>query len=161
MKVNQEKETAEVLELQNKRLSYDKDTGSLVWKYGRNKGKVQGTKDGGYIRVTLQSRDYYQHRVAWAIYYGYWPTKIIDHRDRNKSNNRIDNLREVSEQKNITNVGLRSTNTSGVKGVSWSKAMGKYRQDICVNYKLINLGFFNTIEEAIQARSKAELEYFK
>lgn len=161
MKVNQEKETAEVLELQNKRLSYDKDTGNLVWKDGRNKWKVQGTKDGGYIRVTLQSRDYYQHRLAWAIYYGYWPTKIIDHRDRNKSNNRIDNLREVSEQKNINNVGLRSTNTSGVKGVSWSKALGKYRQDICVNYKLINLGFFNTIEEAIQARSKAELEYFK
>lgn len=161
MKVNQEKETAEILELQNKRLSYDKDTGSLVWKDGRNKGKVQGTKDGGYIRVTLQNRDYYQHRLIWAMYHGYWPTKIIDHRDRNKSNNRIDNLREVSEQKNITNVGLRSTNTSGVKGVSWSKALGKYRQDICVNYKLINLGFFNTIEEAIQARSKAELEYFK
>ena len=161
MKVNLEKETEDTLQLQKSRLQYSPETGQLTWLNGKNKGKLQGSLSKGYIRVSLKSREYYQHRLQWAIYYVCWPTGIVDHIDRNKQNNRIDNLRQVTEQQNRVNTGTRSTNTTGVIGVSYVSQSNKYRQDICVDYKLINLGFFNSIVEAAQARLAAEEKYFK
>ena len=58
------------------------------------------------------------------------------------------------------NKGLQKRNTSGHKGVSWDKSKNKWYTYITVNYKLINLGRFSILEDAIEARKKAEIKYF-
>ena len=84
----------------------------------------------------------------------------IDHKDRNKGNNKIDNLRLVTTSENLRNVGKLSNNTSGVKGVSFYKSLGKYRAQIFVNGKRFHLGYFTSFEDAAAARRAAELKYW-
>lgn len=81
----------------------------------------------------------------------------IDHRDQNKLNNKRKNLRVVPEHVNQRNVGLRSTNRSGVKGVSWSKRAGKWRVDIRDGDVQRCVGYYASIEAAVVARKQAEL----
>lgn len=71
-------------------------------------------------------------------------------------NNNIENLRAASKNLNAINTGLPKNNTSGVKGVSWNKACGKWSAQIKVNGKKIHLGTFTNIEDARQARQTAE-----
>lgn len=78
--------------------------------------------------------------------------KSWDHIDRNTFNNRRYNLRPATMSENATNRSLQKNNTSGVKGVYWHKGMQKWRAQINVNKKRINIGYFNTIEEATIAR---------
>lgn len=79
----------------------------------------------------------------------------VDHENRNTLDNRRVNLRRCNGSQNNYNTGLTSRNTSGHKGVSFHKASGKWRAQICANYKCRLLGFFNSAEEAAQARNAA------
>ena len=85
---------------------------------------------------------------------------IVDHINRNPLDNRKNNLRIVNNQQNSMNKGAQKRNTSGHKGVSWDKSRNKWYTYITVNYKLINLGRFSILEDAIEARKKAEIKYF-
>ena len=85
---------------------------------------------------------------------------MVDHINRNPLDNRKSNLRIVNNQQNSMNKGHQKRNTSGHKGVSWDKSRNKWYAYITVNYKLINLGRFNILEDAIKARKKAEIKYF-
>lgn len=85
---------------------------------------------------------------------------VVDHINRNPLDNRKCNLRICTQQQNQTNHGVSSNNTSGTTGVYWSKAKNKWNVRIQVNYKQIHLGYFDTLEEAIEVRKKAEIEYF-
>lgn len=107
------------LETLKKLVSYDPDTGIFTWLPGtRRAGKVAGCPDDrGYVAISIAGRKYWAHRVAWLYVYGEWPSDLIDHRDRNRSNNRIKNLRMASKSKNGANRPPPSTNTSGFKGV--------------------------------------------
>lgn len=103
-------------------LRYDKDSGKLYWtvapngriKVGQEAGTI--TKEG-YKRITYKGRTYLVHRIIWFLEYGYWPS-VLDHVDRDKLNNRIENLREATYSQNRYNIPRRSHNTSGYKGVS-------------------------------------------
>lgn len=88
--------------------------------------------------------------------------EIIDHIDRNKLNNRRKNLRITSQSKNIFNSPIRSNNTTGITGVVIEFVAGKkmYRAQISKNYQNINLGRYEMIEDAIEARRNAEIKYF-
>jgi hypothetical protein len=83
----------------------------------------------------------------------------VDHKNHNPADNRWCNLFEVSHQTNGRNQPLHKNNTSGRTGVGWDHKSGCWRADIGVNYRLINLGFFNTFEEAVKARKAAEKRY--
>lgn len=83
------------------------------------------------------------------------PVDQIDHRDRNKLNNRFANFREVSNGQNQQNVGLRKSNTTGVKGVCPMPG-SVWKAYISINSKQIKLGSFKTIEAAAAARRRAE-----
>ena len=85
---------------------------------------------------------------------------MVDHINRNPLDNRKSNLRIVNNQQNSMNKGHQKRNTSGHKGVSWDKSRNKWYAYITVNYKLINLGRFSILEDAIEARKKAEIKYF-
>jgi hypothetical protein len=110
-------------------LDYDPKTGIFTWKVGRGGrrfGRVAGNKrSDGYIKIQIDGRSYLAHRLAWLYIYGYLPEHDVDQIDRDPSNNRIDNLREVSRTCNLRNCGNHSSNTSGVKGVSFHKQRGK------------------------------------
>ena len=83
-----------------------------------------------------------------------------DHHDRNKLNNRRENLVPCTEQENARNKSIPSNNTSGVIGVSWSKQCQNWESYIVINRQKIHLGRFDNKDDAIKARLIAEKKYF-
>ena len=146
-------------------LSYDPETGIFTRKVRTSTrvkvGDVAGSADGiGYLRIRLQSRKYKAHRLAWLYTYGEWPKDQIDHINRNRSDNRIANLREVTNKQNGQNRSKPSSNTSGYQGVHWNKQSSKWQVKIKHNCKDIHLGYFAYLEEAISTRKAAEKLYW-
>jgi len=151
-------------------LDYDPVTGVFKWKWrddvrkrdnSRYAGKAAGSvQPDGYVKITINKRLYRAHRLAWLFVYGEWPQKDLDHRDGDRANNRIANLRPATSQENNRNVGLRADNTTGIKGVYWRTDRGKFRAEIRTDGKHLHLGSFDTLAEAIAARIAAEIEYF-
>lgn len=86
--------------------------------------------------------------------------KHYDHIDRNEFNNLESNLRPCTQQENSRNRSIRSNNKSGVTGVYWDKNTSKWRANIVVNGKTIQLGRFINKQDAIRARLLAEKHYF-
>ena len=76
----------------------------------------------------------------------------IDHIDNNPQNNNISNLRWATDSQNNQNKSMMTNNTSGVKGVCWSKASNKWMSRINIDGIAIHLGVFTDIEDAKQAR---------
>lgn len=139
-------------------LDYDPETGIFVWKVSRRK-RLQGVKAGrisnkGYVQISIDDKRYSAHRLAWLVYYGEFPNGWLDHINRNKSDNRISNLRIATNQQNQFNQGLPSNNTSGFKGVVWNKNQGKWNAAMTLNGKRHHLGTFETKEEASAAYEK-------
>lgn len=162
-KVGSEIGTELTQELLKKFLDYNPDTGIFTWKaryitnikVGSIAGGVQGTlPDKGYRVITLLGTNYSAHRLAWLYVYGNFPDKQIDHINHNRDDNRIANLREVSNHTNMKNKSKYTTNTTGYSGVEQHGNNWKAR--IGVNGTKVLLGVFRTIEEAIAARKAAE-----
>lgn len=146
-------------------LHYDPATGIFTLKVGSanqvKAGNIAGSPTGlGYLQIKLQSRNYKAHRLAWLYVYGEWPEDQLDHINRNRSDNRIANLRDVSHKQNGQNRSKRSDNTSGHPGICWHKQNSKWRARIKHNQKLTHLGYFENLEEAIAARKAAEKIYW-
>lgn len=158
----------------NKFLRYELNTGLLYWlprplswfkTEGAGKawnkrfaGAQAFTGDmNGYRHGAINGKMYAAHRVAWALYYGYWPENTIDHINGIKNDNRIINLRDVSNAINSRNAKMRSSNVSGYNGVAWYEARGKWIANIMMDGKRKHLGLFVDIEDAISARKAAEV----
>lgn len=141
---------------------YDPETGILLWKkpkYGRRKNGVAGGLDNkGYTQVTYNKKKYLVHRLAFLWMKGYNPENNIDHIDRNPSNNKWNNLREVSHQCNMQNKTCAYTNKSGVCGVQKSGKYG-WAAFIRENGKLIYIGYSANLDKAVMLRWKAEVAY--
>lgn len=133
---------------------YSHDTGEFKYKikYSKfNRGDVAGSKHNrGYRVIRFRGKAILAHHAAWFFAYGYWPVEI-DHRDNDKTNNAISNLRLCSRSQNQCNMPIRSNNTSGFKGVSWSKQKNKWRAKCILNGVEYNGGFFDDIESANNA----------
>jgi hypothetical protein len=84
----------------------------------------------------------------------------IQHGTMSFVDNRISNLRSVTSSQNSMNRAIQSNNTSGIIGVVWDKAMGKWRSLIQIDKKLIHLGLYDNIDFAVAARQQAERKYF-
>jgi len=138
-------------------LHYDELTGIFRWKidiaYNVKKGTIAGTKNlNDYICIWLNNKKYAAHILAWFYVHGYWSEYILDHKDRVRSNNAMSNLREVSQSCNLRNTGNAKDNTSGVKGVSWSKKMKKWKSSILRKH----LGYYKDFDDAVCARLAGE-----
>jgi hypothetical protein len=133
----------------------------LGYKCDPNTGKVYGPK--GFELISTDGRGYYDiqsrhfghiksHQFIW-----YWVTKecvdSIDHKNRNKLDNRITNLRSVTNQENSFN--------KECKGHYWYKEKNKWKACISVNNKLIHLGYFNTADEARESYLNGKHKYHK
>ena len=146
-------------------LHYDQETGIFTWKVRTARrvkvGDVAGCQNGlGYLRIMVCSRRYKAHRLAWLYIHGSWPNGQIDHINRDRSDNRIANLRDVTHKQNQQNRSKSSNNTSGHPGVYWYKRDSKWQVKITHNKKDIHLGYFATLEEALSARKAAEKLYW-
>ena len=144
-------------------LTYDPKTGNLIWKQRVSDkvrpGNVAGsTRKDGYRTITIQGNRLLAHRVIWAIHKGEWPAQNIDHINGNPSDNRIENLRDVSQRENIQNLyAAKSHNKLGLLGVVKDKKMFSAR--IVVNGKRINLGNFACPRAAHDAYVEAKKRY--
>lgn len=144
-------------------LTYDNMTGVFTRRVmaGHIKaGSIAGNPDkDGYLRVCLKGGYYKCHRLAWLYMYGEWPDGEVDHINGIRTDNRVSNLRVVSRKENMKNAACPKTNTSGFIGVTWDKSRSKWAAKIMVDQKCLNLGRFDSIDEAISARQEAELKY--
>lgn len=112
----------------------------------------------GYQQGVILRKILYAHRVMWAGVFGSWPD-TIDHINGDRADNRITNLRSVSQQENLRNQSLRADNSSGVVGVNWHSQNGRWRAAITVAGKSLHLGCFDSIEAAASAREDASRKF--
>lgn len=156
---------------------YDPETGVLTWKERprehfateqswrlmnkRCAGKVAGSLHqgkGSYLAICLKGVKFLVHRLIWVWVTGEWPDEV-DHINGDRADNRFCNLRNVSRAENMKNKRLSSANKSGVTGVVWHKAAGKWVAQIRVSGQQYHLGVFETVEEAANVRAAAQREH--
>lgn len=131
--------------------------GQLFWKKPRAKWQSPGDPCGyynqRYWQFKISNKSIFVHRVVYEMHHGDTDSEI-DHIDRDRNNNRIENLRPVSRLENVLNVGIRSDNKSGYKGVSWHKATKSWVAQVNVDGKRKVVGKGDTPEEAAQYYKK-------
>jgi len=143
--------------------TYDGKSGKLFWKIrksirntvGQEVGKLSDT---GYKVVSIDYCRYRVHRIIWFMNYGKWPNEI-DHINHNRTDNRLENLRDVGRKINGKNQSLSKNNKSGYSGVYWSKREQKWKVEIKVDFKKICLGTFKNLKDAVTVRKQAEIDY--
>lgn len=149
-------------------LDYNTITGIFTWKIRpcRNStaqvGDIAGTlRRDGYVLLSFNKKRYFAHRLAWFYVTGNWPINTVDHKDSRKNHNWFSNLREATRNEQEHNQVLRVTNTSGVKGISWSKHAKKWHSYIWLNGKRIYSEHFINKDDAILAVESARINYHK
>jgi len=135
--------------------NYDPDIGIFTRKVkttAKTKiGDVVGYDNkNGYKKISIDNKLYFSHRLAWLYVYGVWPEKGLDHINRNRSDNRLCNLRLANQSENTQNTAIRKNNTSGYKGVTFCKNTNKWISQIMINYKHIYIGKYETPEIAYE-----------
>lgn len=148
-------------------LSYDPDKGVFTNNVKRNSrraapGSVCGSlTTDGYVSIQIANKKYQAHRLAWLYMTGDWPKNELDHINRDRSDNRWANLREVSRIENSWNTGPQRRNTSGHKGVTWHRRNKKWQVQMRVKKQTHYIGQFDSLEDAVLARKTAELRLYE
>lgn len=145
-------------------LDYDPSTGIFRWKVavsnfvrvGSQAGRV---RDDGYRAISFGNRLYLAHRLAWFYVYGFWPSDMLDHINRDRDDNRIANLREATRGQNMQNRAVSPENMSGFKCVQSNK-YNRWTARITIGGKRNRLGWFDTPEEAHAAYMAAARQHF-
>lgn len=143
-------------------LNYDRETGEITWLVNRGSRATKGAIAGylradGYRVIRLNKKTMYAHRIAWWFVYGA-PPALIDHINRNPSDNRISNLRKADRSINAINSKLSARNRSGLKGVSWSKTMKKWRMAFKFRGRTV-YEYFDDLEDAGSRHKVLEHEH--
>lgn len=144
-------------------LHYDPMTGNFHWKRARPGHAVLGRRTGDgrrdhYGRICIDGRRYYAHRLAWLYVYGRWPRYLLDHKNGDRGDNRLSNLRECDNQQNCSHGPIKKNNALGLKGVRRLK--NRYTARITVKSVPIFIGSFATPEEAHAAYCAAAAQHF-
>ena len=147
-------------------LSYDPVTGVFRWLprpvrpeflrtdrgfNTRCAGKIAGCDNGkGYLVIEIDAVGYKAHRLAWLYMTGRWPKDQIDHKNRRRSDNRIENLREATVTENDINGARPHRRVAPYRGLGFNRQNTNkpWNAKIAVNKKRISLGYFATPEEA-------------
>ena len=147
-------------------LDYNPNTGIFYWKKSVGSGvskRAAGQPAGGprskndYILLCVDGKRYYAHRLAWFYVHRVWPVDQIDHKDNNKQNNAICNLREATEAENRGNLKVKQNSKTGIKGI-YPRNEGKYRYTVQVKGK--HCGHFVSLLDAVLAHRDASISTF-
>lgn len=142
---------------------YDEITGFFTFLTGRKKGEIAGFKTSqGYLAISINSKTYLCHRLAWLYVYGCFPLdgKVIDHKNGIRTDNFISNLRMVSYSENVQNQRFAPKNSStGFLGVQRYSLRNCFRARLKVNGKVVFQKNFKTLEEANKAYVLAKRKY--
>lgn len=122
-------------------------------------GKIKGIKWSQLPNGVISNKQFgYLHRRIMG-----YPEEFVDHKDRNRLNNRKTNLRLCTNAENVRNGGIRINNTSGYKGVSWFPNLKKWVAGITLNYRKLHIGYFDSKIDAANAydrmAEKLHLDY--
>lgn len=123
---------------------------SYKWCYSNSGYAMRGYREGNKVKTLLM-----HHLIIGIPLKGY----EVDHINRNKLDNRKENLRVIPHSQNMKNQSKRKSK-SGYTGVWLHKNTGKYEARITVDYKTIYLGVYNTAEEASEIYNQARQKYF-
>lgn len=166
--VNMKRNTTITRERLNELLYYDAISGNFTWIVARNSrgGKIKiGSMAGslshyGYVDIRIDGNLFKAHRLAWFLVHSEWPETDIDHINRDKSDNRISNLRLAGRSQNNVNSGIPRNNTSGYKGVWWHKSNERWVAETKFSGKKVCFGYFRSKEDAAAARSVGMVKLF-
>jgi len=129
------------------------ETGILI---NKKTFKIVGKLDvNGYITTAFNDKTIGVHRIIFCMVHGYLP-KIVDHLNRDRSDNRIENLREISATGNSINSKVSKNHISGIKGITWSTDSHCWKVAIIYKGKSRFLGHFRNFINAVKARHYAE-----
>lgn len=136
--------------------------GFLYWKITRCSLALKGSKAGclngrNYYVVGIDRKKYLVHRIIWAMH-GNEPVEVLDHVNGDTTDNRIQNLRAATFTSNMCNMKRSKRNFSGIKGVSWSRATGKWAGSVWYQRKLYKTPDFESKEECAKAVKKLRCE---
>jgi hypothetical protein len=142
--------------------TYDNATGNLFWKNPYTNavrlGEPAGTITAGYCNVKVFCKSFQAHRLIWIMFNGQIPEGlVVDHRDTNSLNNRIENLRLATRSQNRYN-SKKITGLSKYRGVAWFKPSQCWQAQIQVDGKKIVLGYFGDELKASEAYEEAAKE---
>lgn len=150
-------------------LTYDPETGlfhrrvDVIARHGvviRKAGTPADLKlKSGYRRVIVDGIQCLSHRLAWFYMTGVWPDFEIDHRDKNRANNRWANLRDVTGSVNMQNSSGHRDSKSGLLGAHWDPEKKRWSSKIRVNGVNHYLGRFDTALAAHEAYMKAKAQH--
>lgn len=133
------------------KLNYDVDTG--VFTYVKN-GKIPKNLDrDGYLVIVYNKKRYFAHRLAWYFCHGIFPELMIDHINGIKTDNRLCNLRVVTNRENQSNTHRHRS--GNLVGATFRKSKNKWVSRIQIDKKLIHLGYFDTEQDAHDRYMKA------
>ncbi len=144
-------------------LTYDRDSGVFTTLFSRGRatvGDIVGTinKDW-YVQISIKGNREYAHRLAWLYEYGEYPKYHIDHINGCKSDNRIYNLRDVTDSENAKNRPKDKHNKNKDVGVCFRTDTNRWSANIHIDGKRISLGCFISYSDALDARKNAEVLY--
>ena len=136
-----------------------------LWWRERPANRVDMSKPAGSVKarghreIMFKGKLYKAHRLIWLYVNGEFPDNTIDHINGDPSDNRIENLRDVTRQENNKNKCKPRNNKSGHIGVYWFKRGEKWQARIEVNGVNKYLGLFNVLEDAVEARRIASIKH--
>lgn len=146
--------------------------GKIYWKINIS-GRMRPDREAGTLcfdknrpllnrwKVQIARKWHRRANIVWIMHFGCIPEKMeVDHINRNSTDDRIENLRLATRSQNNVNRKTNSNNTSGYRGVSWSKDRRKWNAQIFINSKRINLGFFDSVLDASECYNKKRSELF-
>ena len=117
-------------------------------------GKKVGGNDGhGYLGCLLLGHKFKVHQIVWLMHHGVFPPKPIDHINRDRRDNRIENLRLADDLQNMQNLTASEQPTAG----TWrSPRSGRYCARLTYKNQKVYLGYFDTQEQANAAYQEAK-----
>lgn len=139
--------------------------GKLIWKIRKSNhvkvGDIAGSlnKSTGYHQVKIDGKLFRVSRIIYAMRYGDPGGMQVDHVNQIRADNRIENLRLVTNKENHRNQTKQKNNSSGITGVTWCKLMQKWKVQIQVDGKVIHCGYFIHLRAAAVERKYQELKY--
>lgn len=130
---------------------YNSETGEI--KRTDRRSSCGSLDKDGYLIIKIKGKQFKSHRIAWLLHYGVFPTKIIDHINRIKTDNRIKNLREVDYKTNNNNKIFKPNEKTGVSGIYLDECTKGLRKKYSFKHEGKSYRFL-TLDEAVAKKEE-------